>query len=264
MEWYYADGGQRVGPVNDAEFQTLCASGKIKPATLVWKAGMPEWQPLSAVNSSVSAPPPGALGVSAYCTQCGRHFAATDLLTFGAARVCAGCKETFFQHLREQGTGATGQGARYHYGGFWIRFLARIIDGLIISAVFMPIAFGLMIAVSPKIQPGSPPDPAALATFGPFLAVFGIMTAVELVAVALYEGWFTSKRGGTPGKLVLGLRVIRPNGDHLTFGRSIGRFFGYTLSAFTLYIGYIIAAFDSEKRSLHDRICDTRVIYKQT
>src|SRR5258707_15731751 len=106
MEWYYADGGQRVGPVNDTEFQTLCASGKIKPATLVWKAGMAEWQPLNAVNSSVSATAtaPGAFGVSAYCTQCGRHFAATDLLTFGAARVCAGCKETFFQHLREQGT----------------------------------------------------------------------------------------------------------------------------------------------------------------
>ena len=44
-------------------------------------------------------------------------------------------------------------------------------------------------------------------------------------------------------------------------GRAVGRYFAQWLSAFILYIGYIIAGFDSEKRALHDHICDTRVIY---
>jgi hypothetical protein len=41
---------------------------------------------------------------------------------------------------------------------------------------------------------------------------------------------------------------------------SVGRYFAKMLSSLTLLIGYIIAAFDEEKRSLHDRICNTRVV----
>jgi uncharacterized RDD family membrane protein YckC len=54
--------------------------------------------------------------------------------------------------------------------------------------------------------------------------------------------------------------VVRSNGERITTGRAAGRYFAYLLSAFTLAIGFIIAAFDPEKRAMHDRICDTRVI----
>ena len=48
----------------------------------------------------------------------------------------------------------------------------------------------------------------------------------------------------------------------LSYARSLGRHFAKHLSSFALFIGYIMAGLDEEKRALHDRICDTRVIKK--
>jgi hypothetical protein len=52
------------------------------------------------------------------------------------------------------------------------------------------------------------------------------------------------------------------DGSNLSYGRSAGRHFAKYISGLTLWIGYIMAGVDEEKRSLHDRICDTRVIKK--
>jgi uncharacterized RDD family membrane protein YckC len=60
--------------------------------------------------------------------------------------------------------------------------------------------------------------------------------------------------------MACGLKVVRPDGEKISYARACGRFFAEFVSSLTLAIGYIIAAFDGEKRSLHDRICDTRVI----
>jgi uncharacterized RDD family membrane protein YckC len=62
--------------------------------------------------------------------------------------------------------------------------------------------------------------------------------------------------------MIFGLQVVRPTGEGLTWGRAVARVFGRWLSSLTFLIGYIIAAFDSEKRALHDFLCDTRVVYK--
>jgi uncharacterized RDD family membrane protein YckC len=94
------------------------------------------------------------------------------------------------------------------------------------------------------------------------LGTLGLSLAVNLVLSAGYEIYFLSTRSATIGKLALGLKVIRADGGSLSTGQATGRFFAYLLDAyFTLTIGFIIAGFDPEKRSLHDRICDTRVIY---
>jgi uncharacterized RDD family membrane protein YckC len=260
MEWYYAEGGSRLGPVDDAGFDALRSSGKIRSETLVWKAGMPEWQPLGALDPGLPANA-GGLSAGTFCTQCGRQFPAADLVTYGAARVCAGCKDVFFQRLREQGTGAALQYGMRRYGGFWIRVLARIIDGLILSVVFTPLAFVFFAFAGRGVlpRPGTVPD---MSQMGPFFAVVFGFSAVEVVLIAIYEAWFVSNRYATPGKLVLGLQVVRPNGDKLSFVRALGRFVLYYFGFLILGIGWIIAAFDEEKRALHDRICDTRVVYK--
>jgi uncharacterized RDD family membrane protein YckC len=54
--------------------------------------------------------------------------------------------------------------------------------------------------------------------------------------------------------------VIRPNGAPVTLGRAFGRYFAKWLSYLTFLIGFIIAAFDGQKRAMHDMIADTRVI----
>ena len=56
--------------------------------------------------------------------------------------------------------------------------------------------------------------------------------------------------------------MIKSDGSKISYARSLGRHFAKHLSSFAFGIGYLLAAFDDEKRSLHDRICDTRVIKK--
>ena len=146
------------------------------------------------------------------------------------------------------------------YAGFWIRLLALFLDGLIMGAVIWP--FMIVITVSSgvgKMPTNRQPDPAVVVRM---FGWFGVMYLLVFLLQAIYQGWFLSKRGGTPGKLILGLRVIRPYGGPITFWRGVARFFAFLLSQLIFYIGFIMAAFDEEKRALHDRICDTRVIYK--
>ena len=58
------------------------------------------------------------------------------------------------------------------------------------------------------------------------------------------------------------IKVVSDEGEPITYMRALGRHFAEMLSALILMIGYIMAAFDDEKRALHDRICSTRVIRK--
>ena len=93
------------------------------------------------------------------------------------------------------------------------------------------------------------------------MAILGII-ALAIVGPALYEIYFVSTRSATPGKLALGLKIVRADGAPMTTGLAVGRFFAYILdSLIPLYIGFIIAGFDSEKRAVHDYICGTRVVY---
>jgi uncharacterized RDD family membrane protein YckC len=92
------------------------------------------------------------------------------------------------------------------------------------------------------------------------MGAMAISMLVGVVIGASYEGFFVSRVGATPGKMALGLKVIRPNGGPVTLGRAIGRYFAKWLSSMALCIGYIIVGFDAEKRGMHDMIVDTRVV----
>jgi uncharacterized RDD family membrane protein YckC len=83
---------------------------------------------------------------------------------------------------------------------------------------------------------------------------------VAMVIAVGYEIWFTARYSATPGKMALGLKVIRAQGGPISYGLSTGRYFAKILDSFTFGIGYMMAGWDSEKRALHDRICDTRVV----
>ena len=68
------------------------------------------------------------------------------------------------------------------------------------------------------------------------------------------------KYGATPGKMALKLKIIRAEGDPVGYALAAGRYLAFLLSSFTVGIGFLMAAFDEEKRTLHDRVCDTRVV----
>jgi uncharacterized RDD family membrane protein YckC len=262
MKWYYADAGRQVGPVEDAQLDELVRSGAVRDDTLIWREGMANWQPHSAVRGpSKPAPiPAAAVPIAAetrFCSECGRPYPAQEMVTIGTATVCAQCKPLYMQRVRE---GGQALGVR-RYAGFWIRFVARVIDTIILSVVgfIINLPIGMMLGLSSSRIASGDVGAAALPAM---LGTIGLSLAVNLVLMAGYEIYFLSTRSATIGKLALGLKVIRADGGTLSTGQATGRFFAYLLDAyFTLTIGFIIAGFDTEKRSLHDRICDTRVIY---
>jgi len=101
MEWFYANNGQQAGPVSEANLDELARSGVIAPSTLVWRQGMASWLPYSSVRGStqqIGAPP--VLDQS-LCAECNRAFSKNDLLSLDNAYVCASCKPTFLQRMRE-------------------------------------------------------------------------------------------------------------------------------------------------------------------
>lgn len=128
--------------------------------------------------------------------------------------------------------------------GFWIRFVAIVIDGMVL--------FGARFALIAL----------AWAVFGekagtrPVQAAVGFVT---LVGAALYWVILHALDGQTLGKMAVGVRVVALDGGPITISRALLRLVGYWVSSFTLGIGYLIAAARPDKRALHDLIAGTRV-----
>jgi uncharacterized RDD family membrane protein YckC len=258
MTWYYADAGRQVGPIEENALDDLVRAGVVRDDTLVWHDGMPNWQPHAAARGMRMAPAPmPAVPIAAgtgFCSECGRPFPMNQLVTIGNASVCAQCKPVYLQRVREGGQTI---GAR-RYAGFWIRFAALMIDGVILDIL------GLIVFLPVLAIIGGTAALSDLSSQGPMvlLALFAAYLLI-IVLIFAYQIYFVSKRGGTPGKLILGLRIIRVDGSMLSKGQAAGRYLCYIIDGMTLYIGFLMAGFDDEKRALHDRICDTRVIYSK-
>jgi uncharacterized RDD family membrane protein YckC len=253
MPYYVVKDGQRVGPLSDEEFQHQALSGEVGPDTLVWQPGMADWkryaehagarEPITVVPTTPVSDASGPTGV---CAECGNTFVRDDLVAIAGASVCGGCKPLYLQRMRE--------GAMlphtFNYGGFWVRFVAKFIDNIILGVMGFAVQMGTVgLSLSATTQPGQ---------FN--FVQMAISWVVGLIIGLGYTTFFLGKFGATPGKMALGLKVIRSDGGRITYGRAVGRFFGEYLSGLILGIGYIMVAFDEEKRALHDHICDTRVV----
>jgi uncharacterized RDD family membrane protein YckC len=275
MNWYYAINGQRQGPVAQSEFEKLVSTGVITEQTLVWKEGMGEWKAYSAVRTTL--PPPLAATVpgeaplggvpaedTAVCVVSGKSFPKREMIQYEGKWVSAQHRDEFFQRI-QQGMAPLGEGVvpgPYGYGGFWRRFCAKFIDGIILFVIGTPINMlmsALLLGSANYFTYEFDPNDsgAAIAMFFAFQA-FSIFSGI---AVGLaYCLFFIRRYQATPGKLAMGLKLLRADGSNLSKGRIIGRYFAEWISNMVLGIGYIMAAFDQEKKSLHDIICDTRVI----
>lgn len=142
------------------------------------------------------------------------------------------------------------------YAGFWLRFVAYIIDGLILSAVILVLMFPLVPVFFRNGMPVGQPEalPALLVFMGWtwLLGIFGVW-----IYYALFE---SSTWQATPGKRVLGLYVCNLQGRRISFARATGRYFAKFLSMVILYIGFIMAGFTEKKQALHDMVTDCLVL----
>lgn len=250
MVWYYAHERNRVGPIDDAEFEALVDTGVIVPETLVWNETLPNWVRYADVvlQGSTAAESGGQGRPVETCHECGRMFPQDNMIQYQDAWICASCKPVFIQKLKE----GANLGASFEYGGFWIRFAAKFLDGMIQGSVTMVfgVISGIFIAL---IGPNE----------GVAIAFQLFIQAISLAFAIFYGTFFVGKFAATPGKMICGLKIIMADGTPVSYPRALGRYFANDwLNPLTLGIGYLMAAFDDEKRGLHDRICDTRVIKK--
>jgi uncharacterized RDD family membrane protein YckC len=148
------------------------------------------------------------------------------------------------------------------YAGFWIRFIAYVIDSAVLGIVLTPVYIGLMVAmgVTSSLANSQSPD-AAVASM---MTILPIMVLLEFGAIWVYFAFMeSSSKQGTLGKMVLGLKVVDTNYQRISLGRATGRWAGKLISGMILAIGYIMAGFTERKQALHDMIAGTYVIHSK-
>jgi uncharacterized RDD family membrane protein YckC len=177
-----------------------------------------------------------------FCPKCGAANEEDD-------PVCAQCGV-----LLMPPTAGIGTDARLSYAGFWKRFAAYIIDGIIVNIVMN--VLGLIIVGSTVFSLRANAVDIAVAR----IAVYGI---VSIVLVWLYSALMESSSSrATVGKMALGIVVTDLQGKRISFGRATGRFWGKYVSGAILAIGFIMAGFTERKQALHDMLAGTFVVNK--
>ncbi|ASK60962.1 RDD family protein [Virgibacillus phasianinus] len=139
----------------------------------------------------------------------------------------------------------------YKPAGFWIRFLAALVDGLISFALTLVIALILN-------------DQEFFNNINRNTTDSTSESIVNLLYPVIFIIFFTaSKYKGSPGKMICRIQVLNVDGSQISLWKSVGRYFAYFISAITLLIGFMMAGWNEEKKALHDMICDTRVVYRK-
>jgi uncharacterized RDD family membrane protein YckC len=124
--------------------------------------------------------------------------------------------------------------------GFWIRFVASIIDGIIVSVFFFLI--GLVMGQNIFSSTGQS----------------GFFLLLQYVIPTLYNATLLSIWGTTPGKKLFNIYILDAKGSRkIGFPRALGRELSKYVSAIIFLIGYIMAAFRADKRALHDLMAGT-------
>ncbi|MBL3657871.1 RDD family protein [Fulvivirga sediminis] len=156
------------------------------------------------------------------------------------------------------------------YAGFWLRFVAILIDGIVIwvvmSFIITPILSLLGAGYLESLQNINPSDYSEDQMFDLVTTIWGGMIYSILISQGIYILYFalmeSSNNQGTLGKMALGIIVTDESGEKLNFGKALVRNLCKILSSLIMYIGYIIAAFTDKKQALHDIIANTLVVKK--
>lgn len=134
------------------------------------------------------------------------------------------------------------------YAGFWKRVAAQLIDGVILAVIGS--LGGEMFGTLLSDMIGGGKTGEAL-----------LPVAFTLVLYLLYFAWFQSNfMLATPGKMAVGIKVVRGNGEPSGFLRNVARYFAQIPGSLLLGIGYLMAAFTQRKQAMHDFFCDTVVV----
>ncbi len=290
MTWYYVNDGEAAGPISDEELLTKLRLGTVLPTTLVWRSGMAEWQPASAVaptpapmpldslpsvtaGSALLAPPEVSAGIppvlpNFFCTLCGSIIPADHLVRIGGRAVCAPCKPLYVQQAREgldaplkvpvlgPATISVAPAPGSDLAEPSIRLVAHLLDLVFVSAPLIAgyLLFFFLVGVGMTTTNSSEP-PAAL-----IVAMFGMM-GLGFLWVLVYWTWFIGRTGATLGMRIMQIKMVRADRSPVSYPRALGRFvLFYILNQCTMGLTNLTAFFDRERRTVIDMLCDTRVV----
>lgn len=214
-----------------------------------------------------------------FCSKCG------SVMAEGAA-FCANCGQAFSVAAARApilatplAAGVTGDAAlppyagyvavpRVEYAGFWLRFLAYILDNVVIGIAAMMILIPLIFLTGlgsflSKIHPDE--DINDVGAFMLIGIVF-LLATISLVITWLYHAWMESSEWqATLGKRVLGLVVTDLAGQRISFGRATARHFSKIITNMVpLAIGYLMAGFTEKKQALHDMVAGCLVLRRNS
>ncbi len=259
--WHYADpvrGPQ--GPVPAEVLIELFGENRITGDTLVWREGLSTWERLDAMADEIGLPTTSPPGLPDASPQQPWHDEATPS-AFEPHGDTDGALPSESPYAAPQAALANASlavpGGEVVLAGFWKRAAAYFIDYFIVSIIGgiagALLGGGMEFLLDLDATPGQPG----------YLLIQGVSFLLGLVIGATYFGWFhASPQQATPGKMAIGIKVVRGDGERITFLRGIGRYFGFLLSSLILCIGFIMAAFTARKQALHDLISDTLVVDK--
>jgi uncharacterized RDD family membrane protein YckC len=196
---------------------------------------------------------------TAFCQSCGSPVTRTSLVTAPAAAPALAVSP-------HAAVGAIVYATNVTYAGFWLRFLAYLIDGVILGLalmIFLVPLFFLMGGVALlETLPRHAENGFDPAQFAGVFSLISLLSGAWLILGWLYYAYLESgEKQATWGKQILGLYVTDLAGNRISFGRASGRFFAKIISGLVpLWIAFIMAGFTERKQALHDMIASCLVL----
>jgi uncharacterized RDD family membrane protein YckC len=146
---------------------------------------------------------------------------------------------------------------RIVYAGFWRRFVALLIDGIVLQIVGYFIGMLVGYSMFDQAGRGYVSNPFEV-MFAPAYMRYSL---TAMVINWLYFAWQESSAAqATLGKRAMGVRVVGDKGQRISFLNATGRYFGKIVSTLILFIGFLMVAWDSRKQALHDKMANTFVV----
>jgi len=270
-DWYYADArNTRHGPVTLPALLELRRDGIVHDATLLWRDGLADWQPLRELVPELAADrtAPGVMpGTDSWALEpVSMPVEEVEAQDPGwRAVAAAGAVQSANAAGRAAGAGAGSPyappasnvarrstavlGRDVVLAGFWKRVAAYLIDSFIVGLAGMALAaFVISFAGVAGLGRGSWMNEL-------------VANLISFTLSAGYYAWFHASHSmATPGKMAVGIKVVGLDGERISLARAIGRYFATILSALIFGIGFLMAGFTERKQALHDMVCDTLVV----
>lgn len=243
MKWYYideniTDGDRRLGPFSTEEIQDLVREGKISETTLVWHNGEESWKPWKDYSEEIQT----------------SEIDQNKIL-----------QDTINEILKEQVL-------TKRYAGFFVRGTALIIDNLILAVVgaiiltILNAVHLIDINMLMELMKAYFADPSSENALQKFLGAQGmdIFLIIWSVLQAAYFIIFHAIYAATPGKSIMHIHVEMASGKNINWLFSVLRYVASIITQGTLMfygLGYLIVFIDPKRRTIHDFIANTRVVY---